>query len=160
MPKSAGAGWSVRLTLLPECNPIPTQEMCRRTVRCASISLSGSGGRSQATQQRRCLQSRLAGGLANILESQNVSVEQRKRTRPGDLNFVVRKPQPFPPRLLQLYHKHQPANGRIERCASCRKRSPRKRPVADRAFAATPSGVPDATMRPPSVPPSGPRSIT
>src|SRR5262249_9665671 len=38
MPKSARAGLSVRLTLLPECRPIPTQDTCRRSVRCESMA--------------------------------------------------------------------------------------------------------------------------
>src|ERR687887_2776077 len=46
MPKSAGAGVSGRLTLLPEWRPIPTQEICRRRVRCASIA-------SQAQREKR-----------------------------------------------------------------------------------------------------------
>src|SRR4030095_16222935 len=109
MPKSAGAGLRVRLALLPECNPIPTQEMCRRTVRCASISLSGSGGRSQATQQRRCPQNKLAMCLANVLVFRRDSEKQQGRTRSGDLTFVVREPQPSPPKLWPVYHNDQPA---------------------------------------------------
>src|SRR5262245_21001103 len=46
MPKSAGAGLSVRLTLLPEWRPIPTQETCRRSVCCASIA-------NQAKEEKR-----------------------------------------------------------------------------------------------------------
>jgi len=44
-------GWrrlSESVTLQPECRPMPTQETERRSVRCASISLSRSWGRARA----------------------------------------------------------------------------------------------------------------
>jgi hypothetical protein len=43
MPESAGAGFSERVTFLPECRPIPAHEIERRRVRCAFIRVSGGG---------------------------------------------------------------------------------------------------------------------
>src|SRR5678815_2665741 len=43
MPASAGAGFSDRVTFLPECRPIPAHEIERRRVRCAFIRVSGLG---------------------------------------------------------------------------------------------------------------------
>src|SRR5690606_34237213 len=47
-----------------------------------------------------------------------------------------------------------------QRALLARRRGARARPVWRSATAATSSGVPSATMRPPPAPPSGPRSIT
>ena len=73
-----------------------------------------------------------------------------KHIRPGRTNAIVRVSV-----RARLFYT---AAERMGRPPSA-KMPARKRPVADWSLAATSSGVPSATMRPPAAPPSGPRSI-
>src|SRR5262249_47822811 len=82
------------------------------------------------------------------------------------VHFVVRAPQLSHRKVWLSYHSYSlqgefhTASDRMGVRRSADRSPARNGPVGAASFAATSSGVPSETMRPPAAPPSGPRSMT
>src|SRR3954464_12615107 len=151
MPKSGGAGFSDRVTLLPECRPIPEQETGRRRVRCDCMDLLLGPGKPLIAQQSGCHQgsSPLGPAKPSIFYELLIAIDGNAKT--ANTKLWLRSHRTAGQNCGYFTTAHFYAAVKI---------SARNCPVNDSRLRATASGVPCATMRPPAEPPSGPRSMT
>src|SRR5262245_13387261 len=102
---------------------MPAQEICRRSVRCESISLSGSGGAHGLFQQTKCPAEGRKNCLAKLYYSSQLDAISRCCQVPIPITIVVHSPHCNREKLWQFYHNnYYTASDRIGRPCSAMNR--------------------------------------